>query len=601
VAPTPSKLGRYDIIRELGHGAMGVVYEGRDPNLDRRVAIKTVKVDNLSEEAALDYEARFRTEARSAGRLQHPHVVSVYDSDRDLDVAFLVMEFVQGKDLKHHLDEGVRYSLAQSVNLMQDLLSALDYAHRNNIVHRDIKPANMLIQADGRVKLADFGVARIQDSGELTRTQAGVVGTLKYSAPEQVKGLGIDHRADLFSAGVVLYQLLTTQRPFGGDTFFAISQQILNDNPPAPSSINPKLPAALDAVLTKALAKNASERYQTAAEFSLALQAAAVQAPDAAVLLAPSWAERDAAMAWEKTQAATAMSGSQPNFDATVATLGSELDLVYWKDVKDSPDGRDLESYLKRFPQGIYVDLAKRRLKRMRFMETGEGSEGTYTQTQVSRPAPDPLSEASAMPEDSTAPLEKRGAQALQAAQSTTQVSGTAFSKRTLATLGLLVLAGAVAAGWWSMGARTAAPASVAPAAVATPAQAAAPLATAVAAQTPPVQAAASAATPPAASAASAAKAAKTALRAASSANAMASAPKHKAEEHRTTASAPVAAPVQSAHTPASPKEACEDRMLLGFQICMAKECAKPVFQSHPICVERREMERRNEESARSR
>jgi eukaryotic-like serine/threonine-protein kinase len=128
VAHTPSKLGRYDIIRELGHGAMGVVYEGRDPNLDRRVAIKTVKMDNLSEEAALDYEARFRTEARSAARLQHPHVVSVYDSDRDIDVAFLVMEFVQGQDLKHHLDEGTRYSLAQAVNLMQDLLSALDYA-----------------------------------------------------------------------------------------------------------------------------------------------------------------------------------------------------------------------------------------------------------------------------------------------------------------------------------------------------------------------------------------------------------------------------------------------------------------------------------------
>ena len=136
----PHKLGRYEIIRTLGHGAMGVVYEGRDPNLDRHVAIKTVIVDNLSEEAANDYEARFRTEARSAARLQHPHVVSVYDADRDLDVAFLVMEFVQGKDLKHELDSGVRYTLAQAVNILQDLLSALDYAHRHSIVHRDVKP-----------------------------------------------------------------------------------------------------------------------------------------------------------------------------------------------------------------------------------------------------------------------------------------------------------------------------------------------------------------------------------------------------------------------------------------------------------------------------
>jgi eukaryotic-like serine/threonine-protein kinase len=596
---------------------MGVVYEGRDPNLDRRVAIKTVKMDNLSEEAALDYEARFRTEARSAARLQHPHVVSVYDSDRDIDVAFLVMEFVQGKDLKHHLDEGTRYSLAQAVNLMQDLLSALDYAHRHSIVHRDIKPANMLIQPDGRLKLADFGVARIQDSGELTRTQAGVVGTLKYSAPEQVKGVSIDHRADLFSAGVVLYQLLTSERPFDGDTFFAISQQILNENPAAPSSVNPKLPAALDAVVAKALAKNAAERYQHAAEFSLALQAAAVQAPDAAVLLAPSWAERDAAMAWEKTQAAAAMSGSQPGFDPTAAMLGNELDLVYWKDVKDSQDIQDLESYLKRFPQGVYVDLAKRRVKRLRFTQTGEGSEGTYTQTQAIRSAPAAASvAAAAAPMESTSPLGARGAESAQVAQSTRQVSSSSFNKRVLAALGFLVLAGAAAA-WWSMGARTTAPTSLAPTAAAAPSQAPgpapAPVAAAAAAHAPPAQAASvvaaasaalAASAPAPASAAAPAKAAtppKTALPTASSANAMALASKRKTEEHRTAASAPVAAPVHAVHTPTSPKEACEDRMLLGFQICMAKECAKPVFQSHPICVERREMERRSEESARTR
>jgi eukaryotic-like serine/threonine-protein kinase len=586
---------------------MGVVYEGRDPNLDRRVAIKTVKMDNLSEEAALDYEARFRTEARSAARLQHPHVVSVYDSDRDIDVAFLVMEFVQGQDLKHHLDEGTRYSLAQAVNLMQDLLSALDYAHRHSIVHRDIKPANMLIQADGRLKLADFGVARIQDSGELTRTQAGVVGTLKYSAPEQVKGVSIDHRADLFSAGVVLYQLLTSERPFDGDTFFAISQQILNENPPAPSSINPKLPAALDAVVAKALAKNAAERYQHAAEFSLALQAAAVQAPDAAVLLAPSWAEREAAMAWEKTQAAAAMSGSQPGFDATVAMLGNELDLVYWKDVKDSQDIQDLESYLKRFPQGVYVDLAKRRVKRLRFTQTGEGSEGTYTQTQAIR-----LAAAAATGAAAAAPLGARGAESAQVAPSTQQVSTSQFNKRVLAALGLLVLAGAAAA-WWSMGARTTAPTSIAPTAAAAPSQAPAP--TAATAHAPPAQAvsvvaAASAAlSAPASAPASAAATPKAAIppkaasQTATSANAIASAPKQKdkAREQHSAVSAQATAPVQTAHQPASPKEACEDRLLLGYQICLAKECSKPAFQSHPICVDRREMERRNEEAARMR
>ena len=221
------KLGRYDLVRVLGKGAMGVVYEGRDPNLDRRVAIKTVKVENLSEEAATEYEHRFRTEARSAARLQHPNIVSVYDSDRHGDIAFLVMEYIQGDDLKHHLDKGVRYSLEQSLKMIRDLLSALDYAHKQGIVHRDVKPANLLIEPGGRVKLTDFGVARIQDSGEATRTQGSMVGTLKYMSPEQVQGQKIDSRADLFSVGVVLYQLLTDKRPFDGDNDFSIIHQII--------------------------------------------------------------------------------------------------------------------------------------------------------------------------------------------------------------------------------------------------------------------------------------------------------------------------------------------------------------------------------------
>ncbi len=271
---SPSKLGRYDLLRVLGRGAMGLVYEGHDPNLNRRVAIKTIQVEYLSQEAGQEYEFRFRTEAHSAARLQHPNIVSVYDADRDGGVAYLVMEFIQGKDLKQHLDSGVVYSLEQSISIVSDLLSALDYAHQHNIVHRDIKPANLLVQANGRVKLTDFGVARLQDTADMTHTQGVIVGTLKYMSPEQVQGLPLDSRADLFSVGVVLYQLLTNHRPFDGGSDFAIIHEIIDHQPSAPSSFNVRVSPELDAVVAKALAKLPDQRFATAREFALALQIA---------------------------------------------------------------------------------------------------------------------------------------------------------------------------------------------------------------------------------------------------------------------------------------------------------------------------------------
>jgi eukaryotic-like serine/threonine-protein kinase len=364
---TLKKLGRYEVIRVLGKGAMGVVYEGRDPNLDRRVAIKTVKVENLSEEAAAEYEHRFRTEARSAARLQHPNIVSVYDSDRDADVAFLVMEYIQGDDLKHHLDRGVRYSLEQSLKIIRDLLSALDYAHKQGIVHRDIKPANLLIEPGGRVKLTDFGVARIQDSGEATRTQGSMVGTLKYMAPEQVQGQKIDSRADLFSAGVMLYQLLTDKRPFDGDNDFSIIHQIIGHTPPPPSSINPRLPPALDAVVARALAKTREERFATARDFAVALQAAIRRAEDQTVVPPANPNKRVEPVASRPLSAA----GTVPPTSGTSPSVGSstsvtqELELVYWKDVKDASDPEELQGFLEKFPAGIYADLARRRLRKL--------------------------------------------------------------------------------------------------------------------------------------------------------------------------------------------------------------------------------------------
>jgi serine/threonine protein kinase len=357
------KLGRYDLVRVLGKGAMGIVYEGRDPNLDRRVAIKTVKVENLSEEAAAEYEHRFRTEARSAARLQHPNIVSVYDSDRDGDIAFLVMEYIQGDDMKHHLDKGVRYSLEQALKMIRDLLSALDYAHKQGIVHRDIKPANLLIEPGGRVKLTDFGVARIQDSGEATRTQGSMVGTLKYMSPEQVQGQKIDSRADLFSVGVVLYQLLTDKRPFDGDNDFSIIHQIIGHTPAAPSSFNSRLPSAIDAVVSRALAKDREQRFATARDFASALQSAIRRAEDATVV-PPANPLRQADGAGTGSRA-----GPPTNTGVGTPTSGSavtqELELVYWKDVKDSTEPDELEGFLDKFPGGIYADLARKRLRKL--------------------------------------------------------------------------------------------------------------------------------------------------------------------------------------------------------------------------------------------
>ena len=273
------KFGRYDIVRTLGKGAMGMVYEGRDSVLQRRVAIKTIIVENLDSRSAEEYEARFRTEALAAARLLHPNIVPVFDFGRHDDIAFLVMQFIEGEDLKHHIDRGDRFSPQHAVAMVLDLLSALDHAHENNIVHRDIKPANMLIEK-GRVKLTDFGVARIQDPDAANKTQvgAGGIGTPRYMSPEQAQGQRVDARSDLFSAGIVLYELLAGVRPFDGDNPFAIIHQIVSTTPPPPTYHNPRLPQAIDAVVSKALAKNRDERFSSAREFAVALKAATQRA-----------------------------------------------------------------------------------------------------------------------------------------------------------------------------------------------------------------------------------------------------------------------------------------------------------------------------------
>ena len=203
-----TKLGRYELRRVLGRGAMGVVYEGLDPALNRRVAVKTIlRNAAIDEETTRAYSAQFTREARAAGRLSHPNIVQVHDFAEEGEIAYLVMEFIQGRELRSFFDSKSKFEPAEAVRIMGELLDALHFAHEAGVIHRDVKPANVMLDTQGRVKLADFGVARIQDS---ERSAAGtMVGTPAFMSPEQIQGGKIDRRTDLFSAGVVLYQLLT--------------------------------------------------------------------------------------------------------------------------------------------------------------------------------------------------------------------------------------------------------------------------------------------------------------------------------------------------------------------------------------------------------
>jgi len=264
------RLGRFEIIGEIGAGAMGKIYEGYDPTINRRVAVKTIHASLRTGNSARTRQ-RFLREAQAAGALNHPNIVTIYQADEAGAYSFIAMEFLEGETLEALIQKRAPFPLEEICRLVAPIGDALDYAHRNGVVHRDIKPANIMLTSDDVVKVMDFGIAHVDYS---TLTQDGaVLGTPSYMSPEQISGDKVDGQSDIFSLGVIVYEMATGQRPFLGESLATISNRILSQTPLRASELNTKLSPALDATLAQAMAKDKSKRFATAKELAEALEA----------------------------------------------------------------------------------------------------------------------------------------------------------------------------------------------------------------------------------------------------------------------------------------------------------------------------------------
>jgi serine/threonine-protein kinase len=276
--------GRYELDGVVGRGGMAEVYRARDIRLDRVVAVKTLREDLARDHT---FQARFRREAQSAASLNHPSIVAVYDTGEDNlgpePVPYIVMEYVDGQTVRDLLRDDRRLLPERALEITDGVLRALDYSHRNGIVHRDIKPANVMITRSGDIKVMDFGIARAVSDAQATMTQtAQVIGTAQYLSPEQARGERVDARSDLYSAGCLMYELLTGRPPFSGDSPVAIAYQHVTENPIPPSRIDPEIPPWIDAIVLKSMAKNPADRYQSAGEMRSDIQRGLAGMPVAA-------------------------------------------------------------------------------------------------------------------------------------------------------------------------------------------------------------------------------------------------------------------------------------------------------------------------------
>jgi len=258
------RAGRYELLEELGRGAMGVVHKAHDPVIGRTVAVKTMRLSEagtgLSREELI---RRFHTEARAAGLLAHPNIVVVYDAGEEDELFYLTMEYVPGRSLQSLMDEGQAFLMPRALRIMEQACAALEHAHRRNVVHRDVKPANLLLLPDDTLKVTDFGTAKILQHA---------VGTPSYMSPEQIRGRALDRRSDIFSLGVILYELVTGQKPFPGKDITTVIYRIVNEEPVPPRALGRTIHPGLSHAITTALAKDPAARYQSCGEFFEALQ-----------------------------------------------------------------------------------------------------------------------------------------------------------------------------------------------------------------------------------------------------------------------------------------------------------------------------------------
>jgi serine/threonine-protein kinase len=443
----PSQLGKYQITGVLGTGAMGVVYKGFDPGIRRVVAIKTIRRELIAaDRTGAMMLKRFRNEAQAAGRLAHPGIVAVYDYGEDAAVAYIAMEYVEGNSLREYFARGTRFSERDAVSIMTQLLEALAHAHERRVWHRDIKPGNLIVMMTGRVKIADFGIARVETS-DLTQTGA-VLGSPGYMAPEQYAAATIDHRADLFAAGVVFYQLLTGSRPFVG-TAEQVAYAICHAEPARPSLADPgKGWERYDALLMKALAKRPEDRFQTADTFRAALleaharpaaasiaeetiiteilrPAAALEPtvpsqPRAAAPAAPAapprrrgwlagaaiaaaviaagvvWmvaSRKDAAppAAPAPAPAPVAVAPAAPTpAPAPAPRTQSAEEVVFWESVRGSTSRAELEAYLAKYPEGTFAPLARARIEALAAAAAAKTAPPPERKAEPRPPAPPP-------------------------------------------------------------------------------------------------------------------------------------------------------------------------------------------------------------------